>query len=229
MSKFYAVRNGYKTGIFKDWDSCKEATTGFKGAEFKSFKTELEAQAYLKGEEIGYVSITDSFISIGKPSENEAFLYVDGGYKDGVTSFGCYIETADRNLKFYGTVDYKTSLGNIAAEILGILTGVQLVNDLGIKRVTVHYDYDGLYKWYSNEWRAKGEFQSSYVDILHTLERDLGLVLNFVKVAGHSVLEGNKIADSLATKARNVKNCDVPIEKIVNRMITCKDVVLSSL
>lgn len=227
MSKFYAVRNGFKTGIFKDWDSCKEATAGFKGAEFKSFKTELEAQAYLKGEEIGYVSNTDSFVCLRKPSENEAFLYTDGGYKDGIISFGCYIETCDRRFKFYGTVDYKTSLGNIAAEIIGILVGVQLANDLGFKKITIHYDYEGLYKWYASEWKANGEFQSYYVSLLNNLKHTNNLNLSFIKVAGHSVVEGNKIADSLATKARNVGNCSVPFENIIRGLITCKDVVLS--
>lgn len=227
MSKFYAVRNGFKTGIFKDWDSCKEATAGFKGAEFKSFKTELEAQAYLKGEELGYVSSTDSFICIRKPSEGEAFIYTDGSYKDGVTSFGCYIETASRCFKFYGTVDYKTNLGNISAEIFGVLVGVQLAKDLGFKNITVHYDYEGLYKWYCNEWRANGDFQAYYVSLLNNIRNTNNLCLSFIKVAGHSVVEGNKIADSLATKARNVGNCNVSFDKIIKGLITCKDVVLS--
>ena len=47
MSKFYAVKNGKKTGIFSTWDECKEQVFGFKGAIYKSFKTLSEAEAFL--------------------------------------------------------------------------------------------------------------------------------------------------------------------------------------
>lgn len=49
--KIYAVRKGRKTGLFYSWDECKLSTTGFSGAEFKSFKSTEEANAYLAGEE----------------------------------------------------------------------------------------------------------------------------------------------------------------------------------
>jgi viroplasmin and RNaseH domain-containing protein len=48
-AKFYAVRKGHSTGIFPDWPSCEAAVKGFKGAEFKSFATQAEADAYLAG------------------------------------------------------------------------------------------------------------------------------------------------------------------------------------
>lgn len=46
-SKWYAVRKGYTTGIFPDWASCEAAVKGFSGAEFKSFGTQAEAEAFL--------------------------------------------------------------------------------------------------------------------------------------------------------------------------------------
>lgn len=48
-AKFYAVRKGLSTGIFTDWAACEAAVKGFKGAEFKSFGTRADAQAYLAG------------------------------------------------------------------------------------------------------------------------------------------------------------------------------------
>jgi viroplasmin and RNaseH domain-containing protein len=45
--KFYAVRKGYTTGIFRDWASCERAVKGFPGAEFKSFPNQQQAQNYL--------------------------------------------------------------------------------------------------------------------------------------------------------------------------------------
>ena len=45
--KFYAVRNGVKPGIYNTWDDCKAQVSGYSGAEYKSFSTLKEAQAYI--------------------------------------------------------------------------------------------------------------------------------------------------------------------------------------
>lgn len=42
--KFYAVRKGKKTGIFDTWDDCKDAVSGYSGAEYKGFQTLTEAR-----------------------------------------------------------------------------------------------------------------------------------------------------------------------------------------
>jgi hypothetical protein len=50
VEKFYAVRRvGRSTGIFLTWGECQAAVHGYSAAEFKSFKTRLEAEAYLGG------------------------------------------------------------------------------------------------------------------------------------------------------------------------------------
>ena len=47
--KYYVVRNGRKNGIYRTWDECKAQVDGFKGASYKSFKTEKEALEFLSG------------------------------------------------------------------------------------------------------------------------------------------------------------------------------------
>lgn len=44
--KFYAVRKGRKTGVFATWALCQEQIKGFSGAEYKSFTTKEEAEAF---------------------------------------------------------------------------------------------------------------------------------------------------------------------------------------
>jgi viroplasmin and RNaseH domain-containing protein len=51
--KWYAVRKGHHTGIFESWDDCKQAIDGFSGAQYKSFKSAADAQAYLTGSTTG--------------------------------------------------------------------------------------------------------------------------------------------------------------------------------
>ena len=46
-AKYYAVRAGRKTGIFRTWDECKEQVSGFSGASYKSFTTKEKAEDFL--------------------------------------------------------------------------------------------------------------------------------------------------------------------------------------
>ncbi|KAK9821101.1 hypothetical protein WJX81_004150 [Elliptochloris bilobata] len=45
--KLYAVRVGRRTGIFHAWDDCSQQVHGFSGAQFKSFSSQAQAEAYL--------------------------------------------------------------------------------------------------------------------------------------------------------------------------------------
>ena len=47
-NKYYAVKNGRRTGIFKTWQECQKHTTGFSRAEFQSFTTISAAENYLR-------------------------------------------------------------------------------------------------------------------------------------------------------------------------------------
>eukprot|EP00833_Pecoramyces_ruminatium_P008807 jgi/Orpsp1_1/1182839/evm.model.c7180000082854.2 len=44
---YYAIKKGYKTGIFEKWDECKEFVLGYKGAIYKGFSTLSEAQNFM--------------------------------------------------------------------------------------------------------------------------------------------------------------------------------------
>ena len=43
---FYAVRKGFKPGVYTTWEDCQKQTDGFKGAEYKGFKLLTEAKIY---------------------------------------------------------------------------------------------------------------------------------------------------------------------------------------
>jgi ribonuclease HI len=43
--KYYVVWKGRKTGIFNNWNECKEQIVGFEGAAYKSFKSEEDARS----------------------------------------------------------------------------------------------------------------------------------------------------------------------------------------
>ncbi|MDD6197179.1 MAG: ribonuclease H family protein [[Clostridium] aminophilum] len=45
--KYYAVRRGRKTGIFSTWDECRKMVFQYPAADFKSFESLEEAEAFL--------------------------------------------------------------------------------------------------------------------------------------------------------------------------------------
>lgn len=47
VNKFYAVAIGRNPGIYSTWNEAKEQVNGFKGAKYKSFLTNEEAQQYI--------------------------------------------------------------------------------------------------------------------------------------------------------------------------------------
>ena len=68
--KVYAVKKGLKTGIFSTWEECKKQVHGFPGAQYKSFPTMQEAEAYLGNSE--------NLISQPEQDEDACIAYVTG-------------------------------------------------------------------------------------------------------------------------------------------------------
>jgi len=61
--KFYAVKAGWKPGIYDSWfDGAMEATDGFPKAKFKGFYTREEAKAWLKGTHEKYDKLVDRLL-----------------------------------------------------------------------------------------------------------------------------------------------------------------------
>ena len=52
MKKYYAVAEGYHTGVFNTWEECERETKGYSGARFKRLGTKDAAKKWL-AENIG--------------------------------------------------------------------------------------------------------------------------------------------------------------------------------
>ena len=49
MSKFYAVKEGRKPGIYNTWAECEEQVKGYAGADYKKFNNEEDARLFVYG------------------------------------------------------------------------------------------------------------------------------------------------------------------------------------
>ncbi|EED15006.1 ribonuclease H, putative [Talaromyces stipitatus ATCC 10500] len=50
--KYYAVKEGFRPGIYYNWSDCLAQVTGFKGAVFQSFPSLEEATSFLTGQKV---------------------------------------------------------------------------------------------------------------------------------------------------------------------------------
>ena len=189
-SKYYAVRKGRKTGIFRTWDDCKSQVFKYEGAEYKSFPTEAEALAYM-----GAVSDT--------VKESDCYAYVDGSFNvaTGVYGFGGFLmHNGDKYiLSGSGSDKEMASMRNVAGEILGSMAAVEKAIELGVESVDVYFDYMGIRAWALGEWKRNKTGTIAYYDYMQSVKDKIAV--NFIKVKGHSGVEGNEEADMLAKKA----------------------------
>ena len=200
---YYAVRKGSVIGIFENWADCQAATSGYSNAEFKKFETKEEAEKYLNGENSPDISEIEDIEEISlEPTEIVA--YVDGSYDDRLKkyAFGCVILTpSGETIKESGNGNAAASLAirNIAGEMLGAMYAVKWAINNNYSKIEIRYDYEGIEKWVSGEWKAKNELAQKYAASMQEWSKTIQI--SFLKVAAHSNNKYNDMADSLAKRA----------------------------
>ena len=201
--KFYAVKNGKTPGIFETWDECKKSVDGYSGAVFKSFKTKDEALAFL-----GIESSSNSGIPIdvdGSIASDSscATAYVDGSYNIATKEFGYGVVMFHNGEELHMSKSFSdaemASMRNVAGEILGSMAAVKKAIELGLKDISIFYDYAGIKAWAVGEWKRNKKGTIEYYNYITSVRDSINI--RFVKVRGHSGVEGNEEADRLAKRA----------------------------
>ncbi|MBQ7925416.1 MAG: ribonuclease H family protein [Lachnospiraceae bacterium] len=210
--KFYAVKKGKVTGIFTDWASCKASVEGYPGAEYKGFGILSQAQEYL-GMEPTCIQPADTDckgMQAGtkaehseRPGEGCVMAYVDGSYEDSIKkyAFGCvFILPTGEIYTAYGNGDNEQSLQqrNVTGEMLGAMYAAQCAIVNGYQQLELRYDYEGVEKWVTGAWRSKNELTQKYATYMRECGKRIRLV--FTKVAAHTNVRFNEVADGLAKK-----------------------------
>ena len=195
--KVYAVKKGKNTGIFYQWEECRKAVDGYPGAEYKGFPTVQEAKNYLGITEEGEADVPPA----GATSGESLLAYVDGSYDDTLKkyAFGCVFILADgRIFTQFGNGDKEQSLQhrNVTGEMLGAMYAVKTAMLNGFQKVELRYDYQGIEKWVTGEWRSKTELTQKYAKAMR--EWGTKIQISFTKVAAHTNVKYNELADRMA-------------------------------
>lgn len=200
--KFYAVAKGLKPGIYFSWDECKAQTHKFKGATHKSFLTLQEAEEYLKSS-----NKKDNFSS---EILNPTYAYIDGSFNKNTKTYGYGGFIMHNNQKYIikgcGNDPNMAEMRNVAGEILACQKTIEKAIELGIKSIDIFYDYIGIEKWATGEFKRNKEGTKLYHEFIQSIKSKIDI--NFKKVKGHSRNEGNDEADRIAKEAAGIKSCN---------------------
>lgn len=237
--KYYAVKKGKVTGVFEKWDDCRNAVEGYPGAQYKGFSTLEGAKEYLgddhsadgkeglpvsrelsHGNKLPQRKGAAPFPKAGTdeiPRDGELLAYVDGSYDDHIKkyAFGCVFLLSDgRIFTEYGNGDNAQSLQhrNVTGEMLGAMYAVKFAMLNGFRRVEIRYDYQGIEKWVTGEWRSKTELTGKYAASMREWGKSISIC--FTKVAAHTNVTYNELADRMAKTGLTMGNGVPKIRRI---------------
>lgn len=194
MVKYYAIKDDSKKEIVDSWELCKEHLKNYNAPKYKSFKTKEEALAFLEDK------VIDDNILAPK-------AYIDGSYdiNTGCYSFGgvLIVDGKEYPYKKKFEKDEYSDLRNVAGEIQGAGFIIAYAVKKGIKELHIFYDYLGIEKWYTHEWKANSKIAIDYQRLEERVRDKIKVV--FHKVKSHTNNYYNDMADKLAKDALGIK------------------------
>lgn len=142
-----------------------------------------------------------------KFNKNKPYAFVDGSFNKSTNRFawgGILLENNNLHLIQGSKQDKKQSkLRNVAGEINASLEAVELAIKLNLKSIQIVYDYYGIEKWATLEWKRNNEYTKAYANKMQDFMNQIDIT--FVKVEGHTNIQGNEIADRLAKQVLGIK------------------------
>jgi len=234
--KFYVVWQGRETGIFTDWNTCKQQVDGFAGAKYKSFKTQAEAEAAFAGTTAPAASAstnspakkTASKQTVKTYTANQIAamplhtkIFTDGGCDPNPGKAGSGIAVyRDNTLDelWYGL--YNPIGTNNTAELNALHQALIIAKSEASKGKSVAIFCDSKYSiqcvtqwavnWQKKGWKKpSGEIKNlELIKEMFALHQQIKNDIQVLHVNGHVGVEGNELADRMSIIAIDTKEPD---------------------
>lgn len=198
MSKFYAVRQGRNIGIYLNWPACEKQIKGYSGAQYKSFRTQEEAQVYLQ---IESHPITKSNICSHLNQQN--IYYTDGSHS---MQKGGYAIVKPYEFIEYGPVDIFPCTNNIA-EFYAIDRACSQAQPESIIYTDSMYAVSSLneyiHNWLINDWKTANSKPVKNKDLILTVFQKCQFKhIKICHIKAHSGHTYNELANDYANEGR---------------------------
>ena len=202
MSKYYAVKNGLKPGIYRSWKECQVQINGFSGALYKSFKNEQDALDYINppSVEIKTYDMTVDIYTDGSHQTSKNYLGLGAWCVFNGIEYRMSKECNMKMLRTYGITSTKCS--NPTAEFLGFseclreFESMQLVKSC---KLNFYIDYIGVKYWIEGSWKTKEIYIKKIKEECKKLMKSMSCDVEIFHVKGHTGNHGNEMADECAT------------------------------
>lgn len=139
--------------------------------------------------------------SIEPPSWNKLpELYVDGSFRDGITSYAfAMVENNSVVHSHSGVMTEKETAGTnqIAGELEAIIKGLEWCRENNYKEVKVCHDLINSQKWATGEFKANNDVTKRYVQFIKKCHIDI----RWKKIQAHTGVQFNEHVDRLASEA----------------------------
>lgn len=218
--KYYAVKNGKIKGVYLTWKDCQSMVIGYPNAVYKSFEDPHEAMDFLVGEKTSVKK--DKKLDKAEDIEDEVLdkdidenyeftidkdtieAYVDGSFDASQKKYGSggvlikngkVIDSFSKEGKNLDSV----SMRNVAGEIEASMYAMQYCVDNAYSKLVLYFDYNGIEKWCTGEWKANKKGTKNYKKFYDEISDKLEV--KFVKVKAHTGIEYNEMADKLAKES----------------------------
>jgi len=213
--KYYAVAKGKTPGIYLTWDDCKAQVDHFPGAVYKGFVTLQEAEVFVQNvngnvkvdicEQLE-IPLQEKGVKEQISTSEHLVAYVDGSYDHSQLryAYGCVLVLPEEEVTLNGSDNHEdyVSMRNVAGEIMGSEQAVLWALEHGYKKVTIYYDYEGIEKWANGIWKANKPGTQRYKTFIQEKRQDIEIY--FQKVAAHTGVKYNEMADQLAKEALGI-------------------------
>lgn len=141
-------------------------------------------------------------------SSKKNYAFIDGSFNPETFVYGCGGFLIDQYGKKHliqasGSDPGLAAMRNVAGELLGARTAILKALDLGMKKLTIYYDYEGVGNWPTGRWKCKKPETKHYAEFVLSAISS-GLQIYFQHVKGHAGIPENEEADRLAKEAVDI-------------------------